>query len=149
MYGQSGLEAALDDYLRGLKGNSARALWWNHLLYGQPPPGLDVRLSLDLGLQRTADEQLGEHAGALALLNAETGEILAIASHPTFDANHIGTELGKPGAKPARPAVRPGNPGVIPARRRFWANAPGISPGPGQSANPACAPSQPSWAVEQ
>jgi cell division protein FtsW (lipid II flippase) len=89
VYGQSGLEAALDDYLRGLKGNSARALWWNHLLYGQPPPGLDVRLSLDLGLQRTADQQLGEHAGALALLNAETGEVLAMASHPTFDANTL------------------------------------------------------------
>ena len=89
VYGQSGLEAALDDYLRGLKGNPGRALWWNHILYGQPPPGLDVRLNLDLGLQRTADEQLGEHAGALALLNAETGEILAIASHPTFDANQL------------------------------------------------------------
>jgi cell division protein FtsW (lipid II flippase) len=86
-YGQAGLEASLDDYLRGLQGNSQLAVWWNHLVYGQPPPGLDVRLSLDLDLQRHADELLGDHKGALVLLNAESGEILAMASHPGFDAN--------------------------------------------------------------
>jgi hypothetical protein len=89
VYGQSGLEASLDDYLRGLRGNPGLRLWWNHLLYGQPPPGLDVRLSLDGDLLRLADQALGEHVGALVLLNAANGEILAMASHPTFDANHL------------------------------------------------------------
>ncbi len=88
-YGQSGLEASLDSYLRGVRGNPGLTIWWNHLLYGQPPPGLDVRLSLDLDLQRLADELLGEHRSALVLLDADSGEILVMASHPTFDANHL------------------------------------------------------------
>jgi cell division protein FtsW (lipid II flippase) len=94
VYGLSGLEAGLDPYLRGLQteGLPARfalAVWWNHLLYGQPPPGLDVRLSLDLASQQVADQLLGEHASALVLLNSQSGEILALASHPTFDPNRL------------------------------------------------------------
>ena len=84
-YGQAGLEASLDPYLRGLQGNPARLVWWHHLLYGQPPPGLDVRLSIDLKLQKRADELLGQHRGALVLVNAANGEILAMASHPTYN----------------------------------------------------------------
>lgn len=92
VYGQAGLEASLDDYLRGLQGNPASLVWWHHLLYGTPPPGLDVRLSLDLSLQNQADRLLGEHSGALVLLHAGTGEILAMASHPTFDPAHLDDE---------------------------------------------------------
>jgi cell division protein FtsW (lipid II flippase) len=88
-YGQAGLEASLDDYLRGLQGNPASMIWWNHLLYGQPPAGLDVRLSLDLDLQKIADAALGMHTGAVVLLNSETGEILVMASHPTYDPNDL------------------------------------------------------------
>ncbi len=87
VYGQSGLEATLDPYLRGMQGNPASSIWWDHLVYGQPPPGLDVRLSIDLELQKRADALLINRTGAIVLLNAETGEILAIASHPTFDPN--------------------------------------------------------------
>jgi len=89
VYGQSGLEASLDPYLRGTQGYDALTIWWHHLLYGQPPPGLDIRLTLDLELQRAADELLQEHTGALILLNAETGEIIVMASHPTYDANTL------------------------------------------------------------
>jgi cell division protein FtsW (lipid II flippase) len=88
-YGQSGLEASLDPYLRGLRGNPALSIWWDHLLYGQPPPGLDVRLSIDLDLQKAADDLLDEDAGAAVLVNARTGEILALASHPAFDPNQL------------------------------------------------------------
>jgi cell division protein FtsW (lipid II flippase) len=88
-YGQAGLEASLDDYLRGLQANPTSLIWWDHLLYGTPPPGLDVRLSLDLYLQRSADQLLGNFKGAIVLLNAQTGEILVMASHPTFDPNKL------------------------------------------------------------
>jgi len=44
------------------------------LVYGQPPPGLDIRLSIDLDLQKRADTLLANHAGAVVLLNAESGE---------------------------------------------------------------------------
>jgi cell division protein FtsW (lipid II flippase) len=88
-YGQSGLEASLDVYLRGLRGNPAWLVWLNQLIYGQPPPGLDVRLSLDLDLQQSADLLLGDHQGVVLLLNALSGEILVMASHPAFDPNQL------------------------------------------------------------
>ncbi len=93
LYGQAGLEASLDPYLRGLKGHPELTIWWQHLLYGQPPPGVDVRLTLDLDIQRAADQLLGEHTGALALLDAQNGEILALASHPGFDGNLVETQM--------------------------------------------------------
>jgi cell division protein FtsW (lipid II flippase) len=88
-YGQAGLEASLDAYLRGLQGNPTSLVWTNHLLYSQPPPGLDVRLSLDLSLQTQVDNLLKDKNGAAVLLNAETGEILVMASHPYFDPNQL------------------------------------------------------------
>ncbi len=88
-YGQSGLEAALDKILRGLEGNSYTQVLWDQLINGQPPPGLDVRLAVDLDLQRRADELLEGQKGALVLLNAASGEILAMASHPDFDSNRL------------------------------------------------------------
>jgi len=93
IFGQAGLEASLDNYLRGLQGNPASLIWWDRLLYGTPPPGLDIRLSIDLNLQTGADRLLGDHKGAIVLLNARTGEILVMASHPTYDPNML-DELG-------------------------------------------------------
>src|SRR5690606_21737083 len=67
-------------------------IWVNYLLYGQPPPGLNVRLTIDLDLQVRADALLEEHTGAAVLLNAATGEVLAMASHPTFNANELDSD---------------------------------------------------------
>ena len=103
VYGQSGLEASLDEYLRGVKGNPALRVWWSHILYGMAPHGLDVRLSLDLELQGRADEMMTGHSGAVLLMNAQTGEILAMSSLPTFNPNHlneIGPRLNKDPSKP-------------------------------------------------
>jgi cell division protein FtsW (lipid II flippase) len=103
IYGQSGLEAALDEYLRGVKGNPAGTIWWSHILYGMSPHGLDVRLSLDLYLQQRADEMMIGHSGAILLMNAQSGEILVMSSHPTFNPNHlneIGAQLNKDLRKP-------------------------------------------------
>src|SRR5690606_29267905 len=92
VYGQAGLEAILDNYLRGLQGNPTSLILWEQLLYGTPPAGLDVRLSLDLSLQTKADQLLGIHRGAIILMNAETGEILVMSSHPTYDPNKLDEE---------------------------------------------------------
>jgi cell division protein FtsW (lipid II flippase) len=103
IYGQSGLEASLDEYLRGLSGNPAGIIWWNHLLYGMSPEGLNVRLSVDLYLQFRADELLAEHRGAIVLLNAQSGEVYAMASHPTFNPSMLdetGAELNQDPDKP-------------------------------------------------
>ncbi len=101
-FGQAGLESSLDNYLRGLQGNPTRLIWWNQMLYGTPPPGLDVRLTINLVLQTRADELLGDRTGAVVLLNAENGEILAMASHPSYDPNQLDqigeTVAGSPSA---------------------------------------------------
>jgi cell division protein FtsW (lipid II flippase) len=98
VFGQAGLESSLDDYLRGLQGNPTSVILWDQLLYGNPPPGIDIRLSLDLDLQDFADKLTGNNTGAVILLNARSGEILVLASHPTFDPNklnEIGSSLTK------------------------------------------------------
>ena len=115
IYGQSGLEAAMDEYLRGVRGNPAGVIWWSHILYGMSPTGLDVRLSLDLGLQRRADEMMLGHAGAVILMNAQNGEILVMSSTPTFNPNHlneIGAQLNR---DPAKPLINRAVQGVYPA----------------------------------
>ncbi len=89
IYGQAGLESSLDPYLRGLQGNPSSVILWDYLLYGTPPPGLNVRLSIDLGLQKESDDLLGNLKGAVVLLNAQTGEVLSMASHPTYDPNKL------------------------------------------------------------
>lgn len=103
IYGQSGLEASLDEYLRGMRGNPTGTIWWSHILYGMSPHGLDVRLSLDLYLQQRADEMMLGHTGAVILMNAQSGEILVMSSHPTFNPNYlneIGAQLNKDPEKP-------------------------------------------------
>jgi cell division protein FtsW (lipid II flippase) len=89
IFGQAGLEYTIDDYLRGLQGNNSGLIWWDHLLYGQPPPGLDVRLSINLDLQNLADNLMMTHTGAIVMLNASSGEILVMASHPNYDPNFL------------------------------------------------------------
>lgn len=89
IFGQAGLELSMDEYLRGNLGNPSSLIWWDHLLYGQPPPGLDIRLSIDLDLQKYADQLLGDSPGAVVLLNANSGEILTMASHPFYDPSNL------------------------------------------------------------
>ncbi|MEM5776666.1 MAG: penicillin-binding transpeptidase domain-containing protein, partial [Anaerolineaceae bacterium] len=88
-YGQAGLQASLDPYLRGLQANAASEIWSHALLYSQRPPGLNVRLSLDMDLQRIADSLLEGTKGAVVLLNAQSGEILALSTSPYFDSNTL------------------------------------------------------------
>lgn len=114
VYGQAGLEASLDRYLRGLQGYPGLTLWWEHLLYGQPPPGLDVRLSLDLNLQAKADELLAGETGALVMLNASSGEVLAMASSPNFDANQLSENWQKLINDPASPLFNRSAMGLYP-----------------------------------
>ncbi len=115
VYGQAGLEASLDPYLRGTQGNPALVVWWNHLLYGQPPPGLNVRTTLNLSLQQFADQLLMGHQGALVLLNAESGEVLVMASHPTFDPNHLDENWQSLVSDPAAPLLNRAVQGLYPA----------------------------------
>lgn len=105
VYGQAGLESSLDGYLRGEEGTPGSLVSYNRLLYAQPPPGLNVRLSLDLERQRLADDLLAGKNGALVLINADTGEILVMASHPTIDPNLLAENWETWRSDPAAPLL--------------------------------------------
>ena len=89
LYGQDGLELSQYDWLRGYSGTSYDTLWKHQLLHNQPPAGVDIKLTINTALQNSADALLGDAKGAVVLLNAATGEIYALASHPYFDANTL------------------------------------------------------------
>jgi cell division protein FtsW (lipid II flippase) len=114
VYGQAGIESVLDNYLRGLQGNPYSRILWDQIIYGTPPPGLDVRLSIDLNLQTAADDLLGNHRGAVVLMNARTGEILVMASHPTYDANKLGEEGEALARNPTSPLLNRASQGLYP-----------------------------------
>jgi cell division protein FtsW (lipid II flippase) len=88
-YGLSGLEGSMNAYLNGMDASPSLVIWSSRTLYGQTPPGLDVRLSIDLGLQQKADDLLGDYTGSILLMNAQTGEILVLASHPYINPTAI------------------------------------------------------------
>ncbi|TAL77856.1 MAG: penicillin-binding protein 2 [Burkholderiaceae bacterium] len=52
-----------------------------------PVPGSDVKLSLDIGLEKVAQEQFAGKRGALVAIDPKTGEVLALVSSPSFDPN--------------------------------------------------------------
>jgi len=91
LYGATGIEGSFDDYLSGARTASASALLQARLLGTTPPmgAGTDVLLTLDSKLQQVAEGALGEQAGAVVLLDPQTGAILALASYPRFDPNQL------------------------------------------------------------
>ena len=89
-YGTSGLEGVLDRALRGEQGGGAAAV--RDRLLHRPVVGLDVVTTIDLRLQRAADEALGDRTGAAIAIDPRTGEVLALASHPFADPNRIDQE---------------------------------------------------------
>jgi len=54
VYGLAGVEAAQDETLHGGAGLDPFDLFWQGTVLGEPPPGRDVRLTLDLGTQQAA-----------------------------------------------------------------------------------------------
>jgi len=52
-----------------------------------PEKGNDLRLSIDIELQKRIAFELGKNVGGVAVMDVNTGEILAMYSYPTFDAN--------------------------------------------------------------
>jgi penicillin-binding protein 2 len=102
--GQAGIEAAYDGYLRGVRGEGrvfvdALGRITSEREFSQlPEAGDNIRLTIDVELQRRAEEALEygirlahdqdewyANGGALVAMDVNTGEILALASNPTFD----------------------------------------------------------------
>ncbi|MDE3035253.1 MAG: penicillin-binding protein 2 [Nitrospirota bacterium] len=96
--GQYGVEKAYDRFLRGRAGQKvievdALGHEKRTVSVDKPVAGDDLYLSIDLRLQRLAEELLGEEAGAIVALDPTNGEVLALASRPTFDPIMLSREL--------------------------------------------------------
>ena len=92
--GGTGLEAAFDRDLRGTAG--AKRILVNsggyrvgESMFAEPVPGRNVVTTLDLDVQRVAEKALGsvngDERGAIVVMDARSGDILAMASAPTYD----------------------------------------------------------------
>ncbi|MGH3023540.1 MAG: penicillin-binding protein 2 [Gaiellaceae bacterium] len=142
--GQTGIEAAYDGYLRGLPGlgqvfvDALGRVTSEREFSQMPESGENVRLTIDADLQRAAEEALaygirlahdqGEWAadgGALVAMQVDTGEILAMASNPTFDPSiYVGTveqrDLERLAARSANfPTLNRATAGVYPPGSTF------------------------------
>ncbi|ORJ62986.1 penicillin-binding protein 2 [Geothermobacter hydrogeniphilus] len=88
--GKSGLEKELEPYLRGKDGErllevDVRGKEMRSLRTREPVPGDKVYLTIDRELQRATEKAFGDQAGAAVALDVASGEILAMASRPSFD----------------------------------------------------------------
>jgi penicillin-binding protein 2 len=100
--GQSGLEQTYDDYLRGKDGYrevivDSRGRIQDEIEVIEPQPGQDLVTTIDLDLQISAEEQLRNSPtkrGVIIAMDPNNGEILALASYPTFDPNLFSQRIG-------------------------------------------------------
>jgi peptidoglycan glycosyltransferase len=106
-YGVAGAEAAFDNILRS--GGSSDALM-DSIRYNMlhlPRRGSDVRLTISLDVQRAAAEALNElgQPGGIVVIEAASGELLALASAPTVDPETLDARWAALVADPGRPFV--------------------------------------------
>ena len=96
--GQYGVEQIYERTLRGHAGRKlieVDALGHEKRMISadKPQVGNDVYLTIDFRLQKLAEDLLGEEAGAIVALDPQTGDILALASRPSFDPNALSRGL--------------------------------------------------------
>jgi len=94
MQGRGGIEREYDDQLCGLPGGQLicvdAAGYRHHEWIGrQPVPGRDLTLTIDARIQAALESGLADVCGAGVVLDARNGEVLAMASAPTFDPNTL------------------------------------------------------------
>jgi penicillin-binding protein 2 len=92
--GQSGIEYQYDRFLRGRNGASrvqvdAMGNLKGELSVRQPQQGRQLRLSVDLDVQRVGQQAVsgGTGRGAFVVMNVQNGEVVALGSQPSFDPN--------------------------------------------------------------
>lgn len=123
MVGKSGVEAAFESYLKGTDGYRVISSNTDGKVTGEyystePVPGSTVELTIDLEFQQVVEDALAEAVAALneedglvsrgaaaAVVKVGTGEVLALASYPTYDLStyrqtDILAELTSDPAKP-------------------------------------------------
>lgn len=95
--GKSGIEHYADRILRGKSGQRfvkvdavGRRLGENESAFVTPINGKNIELTIDMRIQRLAEEVLGRRRGSIVVLKPNSGEILAMVSYPVFNANLFG-----------------------------------------------------------
>jgi penicillin-binding protein 2 len=96
--GQYGVEKSYDRHMRGMAGQkSVEVDALGHekkaSVVERPQAGNDLYLTIDVRLQKVAEDLLGEEQGAIVALDPNSGDILAMASRPGFDPNVLSREL--------------------------------------------------------
>jgi peptidoglycan glycosyltransferase len=86
--GATGVEAALNSYLSG-QSSSQFFEKFNAVLSGNPVSGAAVELTIDPVMQQAAWDALGDLQGSVVVLDPATGNILAMVSKSSFDANEL------------------------------------------------------------
>lgn len=127
--GASGIEKRFDSLqnTRGLKGRRPRAVaplvdGTREIIPGlgyrelPPSPRASVVLTLDVRMQRIVEAVLDRRKierGAVVVLDPSTGEVLAMASRPTFDQNDVAKSIKDPRAPLINRALEPFYPGSV------------------------------------
>lgn len=115
--GKLGVERSYEKELRGEKGmrimlQDVHGRTQGHYQNGKydkaPVPGKDVTLSIDLDLQALAERLLEGKLGAIVAIEPSTGQILCMASSPTYDPRlTVGRNRGKYHQQLSRDPMRP------------------------------------------
>lgn len=101
--GKQGVEKAFDKELRGRAGATkaevdaqGRVVRLDPEGDIRPTPGKEIRLTLDADIQNRALEVMGEESGAIVVMDIRNGDLLCMASAPSFDANRFVRGLSGP-----------------------------------------------------
>ena len=98
--GVSGVEKQYNSVLMGKNGSrraivDSRGREMGRLDETPAEPGRQLKLTVDLDLQIAAEQALEGKNGAVVAMNPHTGEILAMASRPTFDPNDFAVKISR------------------------------------------------------
>ncbi len=90
--GKDGLERSFDRFLTGKPGAkrvevTARGKIMQELTTRPDTPGRTARLTIDAGLQEYAGRRLATQSGSIVVIDCSNGDVLALASMPSFDPN--------------------------------------------------------------
>ncbi|MEZ4568835.1 MAG: penicillin-binding protein 2 [Thermomicrobiales bacterium] len=94
LIGRGGVEAFAEEWLAGKRGGTLALRQRDGTLIRiigevQPEPAKDVVLTVDIDLQIATDAALEEETGSAVVMDPWTGQVLAMASRPTFDPNQF------------------------------------------------------------
>ena len=103
-YGKRGKAGVEREFEADLHGDSGEEVWrvdpqgfqFERVDFRQPVVGGDVYLSLDAEVQQAAERALDGYVGAAVALDPQTGEVLALASRPTYDLNELTPRIPSP-----------------------------------------------------